>query len=43
MMTNNKMIALTKLTNLQTALAAFGIQYDIFEMNVSGTNILALR
>ena len=43
MMTNNKMITLTKLTNLQTALAACGIQTDIYEMNVSGTNILALR
>lgn len=43
MMTNNKMITLTKLTNLQTALAACGIQSDIYEMNVSGTNILALR
>ena len=43
MMTNNKMITLTKLTNLQTALAACGIQSDIYEMNVSDTNILALR
>ena len=43
MMTNNKMITLTKLTNLQTALAVCGIQSDIYEMNVSGTNILALR
>ena len=43
MMTNNKMISLTTLSNLQTALAACGIQSDIYEMNVSGTNILALR
>ena len=43
MMTNNKMITMTKLNTLKTALAACGIQSDIYEMNVSGTNILALR
>ena len=43
MMTNNKMIAITKLTNLQTALAACGITSEIYEMDCSGTHILALR
>ena len=33
MMTNNKMIAITKLTNLQTALTACGIPSEIYEMD----------
>lgn len=43
MMTNNKVVALTKLTNLQIALSACGIPSEIYEMNCSGTNVLALR
>lgn len=38
MMTNNKMIALTKLTNLQTALAACGIPSEMFEEEIAPEN-----